>query len=204
MSGSYPEVVVESRAQWRAWLSAHHADSPGIWLVTWKAATGRPRITAAEITDEALCFGWVDSRPRAVDGERRAILVTPRTPTGRWSRINKERAARLTDDGRMTDAGLRAVRIAQANGAWTALDVVEDLTEPDDLAAALDADPGARTHWDAFRRSTRRAILEWITAAKRPATRADRIATTVAEAAVNRRANQWRQPKSAALAADER
>ena len=89
------------------------------------------------------------------------------------------------------------VEAAKTSGTWNALDDVEELREPDDLVAALDATPRARKSWDAFPRSTRRAILEWIEAAKRPETRAARISTTADEASANRRTNQWRQPKNA-------
>ena len=94
----------------------------------------------------------------------------------------------------MHPAGLAAVAAAKANGAWAALDVTETLAEPADLAAALDATPGARQYWDAFPRSARRAILEWITNAKTRATRQARIQRTADDAASNIRANQWRQP----------
>jgi hypothetical protein len=130
---------------------ANHATASGIWLVFWKKGTGRPYPSRANITQEALRLGWVDSRPRSVDADRTAILVTPRRPTSKWSRINKERVARLTVSGAMAPAGLRAVGIAKSNGAWTALDATEDLVEPPDLAAALDAQPAARAFWDEFR-----------------------------------------------------
>jgi uncharacterized protein YdeI (YjbR/CyaY-like superfamily) len=83
---------------------------------------------------------------------------------------------------------------AKADGSWTALDAVEKLVEPQDLGAALDAEPDARPNWDGFPRSTKRAILEWIIAAKRPPTRASRVAETARLAAQGIRANQWRQP----------
>ena len=95
----------------------------------------------------------------------------------------------------MHPAGLAAVAAAQANGSWDALEHVKDLTEPEDLTAALDATPTARQNWDAFPRSTRRAILEWIGNAKTSATRQARIERTARDAAINIRANQWRQPK---------
>lgn len=110
--------------------------------------------------------------------------------------MNKQRVQRLTDAGRMTPAGLAAVRAAQADGSWTALDVVEQLTEPDDLRAALDEQPEARAHWDGFPRSTRRAILEWISTSKTDATGIRRLQTTT-EAAAGRRTNQPRQPTRA-------
>ena len=95
----------------------------------------------------------------------------------------------------MAPAGVAIVEAAQADASWNALDAVEQLAEPDDLNAALDASPAARAHWDAFPRSTKRAILEWINTARTPGTRNRRVSQTVEEAAIGHRANQWRQPK---------
>jgi len=194
MSDSYEHILIEDQAQWRAWLDANHGTSPGIWLVTWKKASGRPSLAYDAIVDEALAYGWVDSRPRSIDDQRSARLLTPRRPASNWSARNKARAEQLTAAGCMHAAGLAAVAAAKANGAWTALDETETLTEPADLVAALDATPGARRNWDAFPRSARRAILEWITNAKTAATRQARIQRTADDAARNIRANQWRQP----------
>ncbi len=195
MSDSYPQVQIETRAQWRDWLAANHATSPGIWLVTWKKTAGRPYLAYDDIVEEALAFGWVDSQPRTIDSQRSARLLTPRKRGSNWSRLNKQRIERLTAAGLMTPAGLSAVAAARANGRWTALDATETLAEPADLAAVLDANPAARGHWDAFPRSARRAILEWVGSAKTGATRQARIERTVSDAARGIRANQWRQPK---------
>jgi uncharacterized protein YdeI (YjbR/CyaY-like superfamily) len=195
MSDTCQQVLMESRAEWRQWLTEHHQDTPGIWLVTWKKDSGHPQLPYNDIVEEALCFGWIDSRPRSIGADRSALLVTPRKPTSNWSRNNKQRVASLTAAGLMHPAGLAAVAAAQANGRWDALEHVEDLTEPEDLTAALDATPAARQNWDAFPRSTRRAILEWIGNAKTNATRQARIGRTARDAAINIRANQWRQPK---------
>jgi len=193
VSEGYPQLQIASRHEWRDWLTGHHATSPGVWVVTWKRGRG-PYVPYDDLVEEAICFGWVDSLPRTVDADRSGRLLTPRKPTGNWSRVNKARVARLTEAGLMAQAGLAAVELAQRNGTWTALDAVEDLHEPDDLRTALDADPVARSHWDAFPRSAKRAVLEWIATAKADATRARRVAETVTQAAANRRANQWRQP----------
>jgi uncharacterized protein YdeI (YjbR/CyaY-like superfamily) len=123
------------------------------------------------------------------------LWIAPRKRRSSWSKVNKERIERLVAAGLMTAAGLAVVDAAKRDGSWSALDEVETLAEPDDLRAALDADTAARTEWDAFPRSAKRAILEWINAAKRSETRAARIAETVSEAHVGRRAHQWRQPK---------
>ena len=186
-----PQVHVRDRAAWRAWLAEHAAASTGIWLVYDKGPDRR--LSYDDIVDEALSFGWVDSLPRSLDHSRAMLYLAPRKPRSNWSRVNKERVERLIAAGAMTPAGLAAVEAARASGTWTALDRVEDGVEPEDLRTALDAVPVARREWDAFPRSTRRAILEWVDAAKRPETRARRVGTVVVEAAVGRRANQWRQ-----------
>jgi len=185
-------VTVETRAQWRAWLEANHADRDGVWLVTWKKGSGRPHLGYDGIVEEALAFGWVDSLPRKVDEQRSKLLVTPRKPRSNWSRANKERIERLTAAGLMAPAGLAVVEAAKRSGTWTALDDVENLVEPDELRAALDADPEARRHWDAFPRSAKRGILEWILNAKTSPTRTKRIEETARLAARGERANQWR------------
>jgi uncharacterized protein YdeI (YjbR/CyaY-like superfamily) len=99
---------------------------------------------------------------------------------------------RLIAEGQMLPAGLAAIDEAKRNGTWTLLDDVERLIVPDDLAAALAANPPAREHWDAFSRSPRRAMLQWIAEAKRPETRAKRIAEAAEHAARNERPPQFR------------
>jgi len=195
VSDRYEQVQTETRDQLRDWLARNHATSPGIWLVTWKKTSGRPHLAYDDIVEEALAFGWVDSQPRNVDGQRSARLLTPRKPGSNWSRLNKQRVERLLAAGLMQPAGLAAIAVAKANGRWTALDQTETLAEPADLAAVLDADPAARRYWDAFPRSARRAILEWIGNARTDATRQARIERTASDAARGIRANQWRQPK---------
>lgn len=192
MSDAYDRVEVTSRAQWRAWLQAHHESAPGIWLVTHKKAQGDTYLPYEELVEEALCFGWVDSKGRALDERRSMLLVTPRKRGSGWSRPNKERVARLEAAGLLAPAGRSVIEAARADGSWTALDAIENLEEPDDLRAALDATPGARGHWDGFPRSARRGILEWISLAKRDETRAKRIRTTADAAARGERANQWK------------
>jgi uncharacterized protein YdeI (YjbR/CyaY-like superfamily) len=187
-------VHPESRAVWRAWLAEHHGRSAGAWLVSWKKHTSRPALTCDEAVEEALCFGWVDSKPRRLDADRSALWFSPRRRGSAWSRPNKERVARMEAAGLMTDAGRSAVEAAKADGTWILLDTVEDIIVPDDLAAAFDARPGSRARFDAFPRSARRGILEWIVQAKRPATRAARVAETARLAERGERANQWRRP----------
>jgi uncharacterized protein YdeI (YjbR/CyaY-like superfamily) len=185
-----PQVHLERREDWRAWLTEHHASSDGVWLVSWKSATGRPAVGYGAAVEEALCFGWIDSLARTLDEERGMQLFTPRRPGSRWSRSNKERVARLEAAGLIEPAGAAVIEAARADGSWTALDDVENLVVPEDLAAAFAAHPGAAEHWQAFSPSAKRTILAWILDAKRPDTRAKRVETTAAEAAQGRRARQ--------------
>jgi uncharacterized protein YdeI (YjbR/CyaY-like superfamily) len=176
------QVHVETVAAWRRWLAANHARQDGVWLVSWKPATGRPRVAYEEAVEEALAFGWIDSKGRSLDDERSMQWFSPRKPGSGWARTNKERIIRLEREGRMTAAGRAVIDRAKADGSWTLLDAVEALIVPADLGAAFDASPGAVSNWDAFPRSARRTMLEWVAQARRPETRARRIAE-IAEAA---------------------
>ena len=184
----YPIFHAETRAAWRAWLAANHAELPGVWLASWKRGTGRPAVPYEEAVEEALCFGWIDSTVNTLDEERGLQLMTPRRPRSGWTRLNRQRVARLEAAGLMTEAGRRAVAVAQENGWWTISDSVEDLVEPDDLGTALDEVPAAREHWDGFPPSARKQMLWTLVTASKPETRAKRIAKIVAEAAEGRRA----------------
>lgn len=185
-----PRFHPESREQWRAWLADHHDTERGAWLVSWKQATGRPSLPYEAVIEEALCFGWVDSTVRTLDSERSMMLMTPRKPTSTWARTNKDRVERLLAAGLMQPAGIAAVEAAKANGSWTVLDSVDALEVPDDLAAALDAEPGARAAYEGFSPSNRKMILWWVKSAKRPETRERRIAETARLAARGIPANQ--------------
>ena len=180
-----------SPAAWREWLAAHHDRDEGVWMVYYKKATGKQSLSYDEAVDEAICFGWIDSQPRKLDAERSMRYFSPRRAESGWSRVNKERIERMTAAGKMTPAGQAKIDAAKADGSWSALDDVENLVVPDDLAAAFEAHPAAAEHWKAFPRSAKRGILEWIAGAKRATTRAKRIDETARLAAQNIRANQW-------------
>ena len=178
----FEQVHPETRAEWRAWLAANHATRPGVWLLQWRTPTGRRRLDYHEAVEEALCFGWIDSLAKRLDDERSMITMTPRKPAGGWSRSNKERLERLTAAGLMTPSGLQAVAVAKANGAWELLDDVEALVVPPDLTAALARDSAAVAGFATMTPSAKKAILLALATAKKPETRARRIAAAVAEA----------------------
>lgn len=181
-------VGVKSRAQWRRWLQANHRQTQSIWLVSYKRSS--PHYLAyADIVEEALCFGWIDSRPAKLDAERSMLLLSPRKPGSNWSKLNKDRVAALTAAGLMTPAGQAKIDQARLDGTWDALNSVEALEMPADLSAALRQIPPAETNFAAFPPSIRRGILEWISSAKSAPTRSKRIEETARLASVNVRAN---------------
>jgi uncharacterized protein YdeI (YjbR/CyaY-like superfamily) len=181
-------VEVPDRAAWRRWLAERHEQREAIWLVFHKKTSDGTGPSYEEAVEEALCFGWIDSTANKLDEHRNLQLFAPRNPRSTWARSNKERVARLEREGLLAPAGIAAIEVAKANGSWTALDAVERLEEPPELASALDANDAARESWNRFSSSSRKAILWWIVSAKRPETRAKRVEQTVRMAAKGLRA----------------
>jgi uncharacterized protein YdeI (YjbR/CyaY-like superfamily) len=190
------QVYIPSRTAWRRWLSKNQRAPEGIWLVYDKKGHGDGTLTYDAIVEEALCYGWIDSRPRKLSPARSMLLITPRKPGSVWSKLNKERIARLEAAGLMTSAGRVLVEKAKKDGSWEALTAVDAMEMPADLARALKSDKPAARHFDAFPPSSKRIILGWIASAKRPETRTARVAETVRMAAKNLRANHYRQAGS--------
>ncbi|MET0726958.1 MAG: YdeI/OmpD-associated family protein [Acidimicrobiales bacterium] len=184
----FPIFHPADAAAWRNWLEHHHRTARGVWVASWKKATGRSAVPYERLVEEALCFGWIDSTANTLDDERSLQLMTPRKPKSGWTRLNRQRVAALEARGQMTDAGREAVEIAKANGWWEIYDPVEDLIEPHDLAAALDASPSARAAWDGFPPSPRKQMLWWVISAAKAETRAARISKIATEAEQGRRA----------------
>lgn len=182
----FPRISARDRAEWRAWLAGHHASAPGAWLILSKKGSEQASVRYDEAVEEALCFGWIDSVTRTLDATRYQMVFTPRKRRSPWSQSNKERVARLTAQGLMTPAGLAAVEAAQRDGTWAMFDGIESLPMPDDLAAALSANPIAAANFAAFSSAVRQQSLWWIADAKRAETRQRRIAQVVGAAAENR------------------
>lgn len=182
-------IEVDSPAAWGDWLADHHMREDGVWLVRWKASSGRDPSPPEAYTKESLRFGWIDAVPRKADDPRRTMLwCSPRRPGSGWSAVNKRLIDELTDEGRMEPAGRAAIAAAVEDGSWTLLDDVERGVVPGDLTEAFAAHPGSREAWDAFPWSARRGMLEWLVMAKRADTRARRVARIAADAAQGRRA----------------
>jgi uncharacterized protein YdeI (YjbR/CyaY-like superfamily) len=113
-----PQVTARDRAEWRAWLEANHANSPGAWLVLCKKGSGLASVSYDEAVEECLCFGWIDSKVMTIDAKRYKQLVTPRKPRSGWSASNRARVERLIREGRMAPAGLAKIEAAKAGGSW--------------------------------------------------------------------------------------
>ncbi len=189
----FEQYYARDRQSWRGWLEKNHATSPGVWLVYYKKHTEKPSVSDAEAIEEALCFGWVDSKPNVLDEERFMKLFTPRKPKSPWSKLNKRRVEQLITEGLMMQAGLEKIAASKADGSWSSYDAIEQLTVPSDLQEALAANPTAQANFEAFPPSSKKNILWWIASAKQPATRQKRIEETVTLAAQNRKANHYRQ-----------
>jgi uncharacterized protein YdeI (YjbR/CyaY-like superfamily) len=189
----YERFYAKDRQEWREWLERNHASSPGVWLIYYKKNSGKPRVDYADAVEEALCFGWIDSKANTLDEERSMQIFTPRKAKSPWSKLNKQRIEKLIEQGLMTPAGLEKIEAAKKDGSWRLYDKVEDLTIPPDLEAALAANESAKTYFESFSNSSKKAILWWIESAKRPETRQKRIKETVTLASQNIKANQYRQ-----------
>jgi len=171
-----------SAAEWRAWLAANNRTSPGVWLLIAKRASGATTVTYREAVDEALCFGWIDGQRTTRDDRYFRQRFTPRTRRSPWSRINTERVTRLIRAKKMRAAGMREVEAAKADGRWaTAYAGQASAVVPDDLRAALDASPTAAALFARLDSRNRYAILYRVGAAKKPETRAKKIAGFVSD-----------------------
>lgn len=182
----------ESGRAWRQWLEQHHDKQQSVWLIYHKQKSDMPTLTWSEAVDEALCFGWVDSRKKPIDEERYMQFFSRRKPNGTWSKINKEKIQQLIQEQRMTAAGLACIEKAKENGSWTLLDEVEALTIPEDLDAALQAKAGAKEFFSGLSKSVKKSMLQWLVLAKRPETRQMRIADIATHAHQKQKPKQFR------------
>jgi len=182
--------IAANRNQWRGWLEENHQSEKSVWLIIYRKESSMPSITYPEAVDEALCFGWIDSKPNKRDEHSFYQYFAKRNPKSNWSKVNKEKVAVLMAQNKMHPSGLEMIEIAKRNGTWNALDSVDNIEVPDDLQEAFDQNILAKNYWSDFPRSAKRAILEWILNAKKPETRLRRIEETVEKASKNIRATQ--------------
>lgn len=176
-----PELLVADVGAWRSWLSRHHAQPDGVRLVlARKGVTAPTELTYDDALPEALCFGWIDGHLTRRDSATYRVRFTPRRDRSPWSKRNVDLAQRLVAEGRMRPAGLAEIERAKADGRWErAYGGSASIEVPDDLSAALAASPRAQAMWDVLTRTNRFAVLYRVHEAKRPETRARRIAQYV-------------------------
>jgi uncharacterized protein YdeI (YjbR/CyaY-like superfamily) len=182
-----PILLCDDGTVWEDWLERHHAESEGVWLKFAKKGAPRGSVTHAEALQHSLCFGWIDGQVRPLDEHFFLQRFTPRRRQSRWSQINRRHAERLIAEGRMRPAGLAQVQAARADGRWAkAYEPQSTASVPADLQEALDANPAAKEFFATLRGSNRYAILYRVNDAKRPETRARRIAQYVQMCAEHR------------------
>lgn len=169
-----------SQQEWRQWLQENHDKKQSVWLIYYKMKTGMRTLSWSDAVDEALCFGWIDSRAKPVDEEKYIQFFSKRKANSTWSKVNKEKVRQLIDAGKMTRAGLESIELAKQNGSWTILDEVEALVIPDDLEKAFKTKRGSRDFFMSLSKSVRKSILQWIVLAKREETRQKRVSEIAA------------------------
>jgi len=181
-----------TQADWREWLQENHLSKQAVWLIYYKKKSKTPSISWSEAVDEALCFGWIDSTAKPIDDEKYMQFFTKRKAKSVWSKINKDKVEKLIATGKMSQAGFESIEIAKENGSWTILDIVEELTIPEDLEDAFQANKGSKDFFMSLSKSVRKAILQWLVLAKQQATRQKRINEIAELAAKKLKPKQFR------------
>ncbi|OGM13784.1 hypothetical protein A3A76_04705 [Candidatus Woesebacteria bacterium RIFCSPLOWO2_01_FULL_39_23] len=179
-------LSVENRKGWRVWLRKNHRIEKDIWLEIYKKHANRGGITYEEAVEEALCFGWIDGIMRRLDDDRIVQRFSPRNPDSVWSLLNKKRALKMIKEGKMTEAGLKTIRIAKKTGKWqAAYSSKTKPTLPPDLKKALIENQIAYTNFNKFSDSIQLAYIFWILAAKRQETKSARIKVVIDRSSKN-------------------
>ena len=174
--------------EWRRWLHENHDEENEAWVIIQKVRSPDEGLRYEEAVDEAMCFGWIDGKMRRLNDHQFEQRFSPRRQRSIWSLINRDRAERLIEEGRMTEAGLRAVEEAKSNGRWEKAYTSRDPPEmPDDLLKALKESPEAHRNFMGFPNSARFMYIHWINDAKRAETRERRIKRVVERATQNKK-----------------
>lgn len=169
----------ETPEAFEAWLAANHDRETELWIRVFKVKSGVASITWVEAVDVLLCWGWIDGIKKSLDADSFLQRVSPRGKKSVWSQINVDNVARLIENGRMTPHGLKHVEAAKADGRWDAAYRIKGSTAPDDLMAAIDAEPQARATFDTLTAQNRFALTYHTEAPKTPAGRVKAIARLV-------------------------
>lgn len=185
------EVHPKNRGEWRAWLAASQGKAKGVWLVLHKKSSPGPGIAYAEAVEEALCHGWIDSKPQKRDHHTFLLYFAERKPGSVWSKLNKKRIAKLIKEGRMTKGGMEKIRKAKKDGSWFTLDPIDALEMPGELSKAFARNKKALKNFESFPPGIKKQLFHWVLSARREETKTTRVKEIVSKAARNERANQW-------------
>lgn len=158
------------------WLEVNHATESELWVKIFKKKTGIPTVTWNDVVIEALCWGWIDGIKKSIDDQAYLQRITPRKARSNWSKRNREHVERLIKEGRITEAGLRHVRTAKADGRWENAYTASEMKVPADFLAALDSKPKAKQFFETLTKSSHYVIAYGLTSAKKPETRQRRFA----------------------------
>jgi len=181
-----------NKKDWRKWLELNHCKKDAIWLIFYKKKSPDHNLSWSESVDEALCFGWIDSTKRTIDRDKYKQYFTKRKAKSNWSKVNKDKIKDLIDQGLMTEAGFKSIEVAKENGSWTILDLVENLTIPNDLEKELKSHKGAIEYFNCQSKSVKKGLLYWVMSAKRKETRQKRIKEIAENARDNLKPKQFR------------
>jgi len=180
------------KKDWRRWLELNHNKKDAVWLIFYKKKSSNFNLSWSESVDEALCFGWIDSTKRTIDGEKYKQYFSKRKTKSNWSKINKVKVKTLIDQGLMEEEGYKSIEIAKKNGTWTILDGVEALIIPEDLKEEFGNYEGSIEYFSSLSRSVKKMLLHWVVSAKRKETRKKRILEVVENASKNLKPKQFR------------
>jgi uncharacterized protein YdeI (YjbR/CyaY-like superfamily) len=186
------EYCPKNKMNWRKWLELNHDRKKGVWLVFYKMKSPKYNLSWSDAVDQALCFGWIDSKKLTIDEHSYRQYYTKRKPNSTWSKINKDKVEKLMNNGLMEKSGLESIETAKKNGSWTILDEVEALVIPEDLQNGFDDYKGSMEYFDSLSKSVKKGLLYWVISAKRTETRQKRIIEIVENASKNSKPKQFR------------
>ena len=175
---NFRKVEITSQNELRSWLKDNHAQDESVWLVTYKKSESDKYVSRWEVLDELICFGWIDGIRRKLDDKKTMQLISPRK-VQHWANTYKDRAAKLIDEGKMHESGLKAIEFSKSRGLWNFMDDVDNLVVPEDLAEELSKQDGAADFFNSINPSSKRFVLRWIKLAKTEKTRKSRITKLV-------------------------
>lgn len=190
MNQNLKTFAAKNRKSWRDWLEKNHNKEEFVWLVYYKKQSGIESIIYSDAVDEALCFGWIDSKSKPIDENSYMQYFCKRKSKSVWSKVNKEKVQRLINEGLMHESGYKIIEEAKLNGSWNILDDAEALVIPQDLEVELKK-LNAFENFNNFSRSDKRNILQWLVLAKKAETRTKRITEISELAAINKKPKQF-------------